>query len=64
MVKMLKIEIKNMGTGNHNDAEYVYEVYANYERILKGKISGHNSDDGWAGLVKMIAEKHLKKDNA
>jgi hypothetical protein len=56
---MLTIRIHNTGEGSNENANYEYWVFVNNREIERGEISGHNRNDGWAALVKAIAERHL-----
>ena len=47
----------------HNIADYTYSVLVNLEEIAHGEIEGHNRADGWAVLVKAIAEQYLKESD-
>lgn len=58
---MLTVYIQNVHTEN-NIAKYKYLVFINDVRIEQGKIAGHDRDDGWAKLVKKIAEQHIPKE--
>lgn len=40
-------------------SDYHYAVYVNREQIATGSINGHTRDDGWAILVKKIADAHI-----
>ena len=57
---MLIITIKNDATGTNENANYIYEVRVNYDTIAKGKLKGHNRNDGWIKLVKSILEQEEK----
>lgn len=56
---MLIVEIQNTAEGTNENACYRYSVFVNHKKIECGYIVGHNRDDGWAELVKSIAERHL-----
>jgi hypothetical protein len=56
---MLILLVHNDGTGTNKKANYDYEVRINERTIRYGKIKDHNRDDGWAILVKTIAEDYL-----
>lgn len=58
---MLTIRIHNTSEGSNENASYEYWVFINNMEIARGEISGHNRNDGWAELVKSIAEKHMVK---
>lgn len=58
---MLTIRITNDGDGTNERANYHYFVYVNQREIEHGAIQGHNRKDGWAALVKSMAERHLTK---
>lgn len=55
---MLTLYIQNVKTVN-DIADYEYAVMVNAEIIAEGGIIGHNRKDGWAPLVKRIAENHM-----
>ena len=40
-------------------SDYHYAVYINREQIATGSVNGHTRDDGWAILVKKLAEAHI-----
>ena len=42
-------------------ADYEYVVMVNAEKIAAGEVIGHRRDDGWAPLVKRIAEQNEEK---
>ena len=52
---MLTVRIINDGEGVDWNASYDFYVFVNGKEIHRGKVSGHNRDDGWATLLKMIA---------
>lgn len=56
---MLEIKVVNDTTGTNEKANYIYMVTVNFECIGTGRIEGHNRNDGWAALLKMIAEQEL-----
>jgi len=56
---MLTIRITNDGEGTDESANYRYFVFVNQNEIEHGTIQGHNRKDGWAVLVKSIAERHI-----
>ena len=59
---MLRIQILN--TSNLAPvSDYQYSVDVNGEVIALGTIEGHRRDDGWAVLVKRIAEQHIKEND-
>lgn len=59
---MLTIQIINDGKGTNENANYRYNVFINNQVIKTGKINGHNRNDGWAKLLKEIAEENLKNE--
>ena len=59
MASLLTIRIHNTGEGSNESAKYEYWVFVNNQEIERGEIHGHNRNDGWAALVKSIAERHL-----
>jgi len=60
---MLTIRITNDREGTNESASYHYFVFVNQKEIQRGGIQGHNRNDGWASLIKAIAEKHLEADD-
>ena len=56
---MLTLTICNV-SGLAPVSDYVYAVYVGREQIASGTINGHTRDDGWAKLVKRVAEEHIK----
>ena len=54
---MLTINIHNDGTGTDEAANYRYAVIDNNVRIAHGRVTGHNSADGWRELVRRVAEE-------
>jgi len=54
---MLTLYIRNVKTVK-GVADYEYLVAVNATVIEKGFLSGHKRKDGWAVLVKKIAEQH------
>ena len=40
-------------------SDYKYAVYVNREQIATGLLKDHTREDGWAVLVKKIAEGHI-----
>ncbi len=42
-------------------ADYKYITMIDAEKIAEGKVKGHIRSDGWAVLVKKIAEKELRR---
>lgn len=58
---MLILLIQNDATGTEQSANYNYEVRINTKTIVKGRVEGHNRADGWAALVKKLAEEHDKE---
>jgi hypothetical protein len=57
---MLIIKIQNDSTGTNESSNYRYQVLINQTVIESGEIRGHNRDDGWRELVKMMIEKEEK----
>lgn len=55
---MLIVYVQNIKTVN-GIADYRYQVNVNAEVIAGGKIKKHKRADGWAVLVKRIAERHI-----
>lgn len=51
---MLAIYIRNISRKPISDYEYV--VMVNAEKIANGTVKGHRRKDGWAKLLKLIAE--------
>jgi len=56
---MLSIQCINDRTGDDLSANYDYIIYVNMIEIARGRLEGHNRNDGWAALLKAIAERHL-----
>ena len=54
---MLELYIRNTGD-KKGISNYEYIVMINAEKIAEGKIKKHKRVDGWAKLVKRIAEQH------
>jgi hypothetical protein len=54
---MLSLYIQNVKTVK-DIADYEYIVMVNAEKIAEGKIKKYKRSDGWASLVKRIAEQH------
>jgi len=59
---MLTIEIVNDGTGLHHDANYTYHVMVNGRVVGFGEVHGHNRDDGWPKLIRMLSEAECQKN--
>jgi hypothetical protein len=55
---MLTLYIQNVKTKN-GIADYKYLVMVNSEKIAEGEIKKHKRADGWAILVKRIADQHI-----
>jgi len=55
---MLTVYVRNIKTKN-NIANYEYIVMVNAEKIAEGKIKKYKRSDGWALLVKRIAEDNI-----
>jgi hypothetical protein len=55
---MLTLYIRKTTGGTLSDYEYI--VMANAEQIASGEIPSHRRNDGWAALVKRIAE-HMEE---
>jgi hypothetical protein len=53
---VLTIAIQNDGTGTDSSANYTYRVYVNRRQIGSGEVRGHIRKDGWAVLLRLIAE--------
>jgi hypothetical protein len=56
---MLTVKIQNDGTGTNEDANYNYKVFVNDKEISHGRVCHHNRDNGWAELVKAVAENEI-----
>ncbi len=56
---MLIVKIQNDGKGTNEDSSYNYEVFVNNEMISHGRVFHHNREDGWAKLVKAVAENEI-----
>ena len=59
---MLTLRIINDGFGDNESASYEYFVFINGREITRGTIGGHDRNDGWQGLVRMIADAHVRDD--
>ena len=59
---MLTLYIRNT-TGCKPTSDYEYIVMVNATVISEGKIEKHKRKDGWAVLVKKIAEQHLEEED-
>jgi len=57
---MLIITFQNMVTKN-DVADYDWRVYINGTEIEFGRLCGHNREDGWVELVKMLVTQQNKK---
>jgi hypothetical protein len=40
-------------------SDYHYAVYINREQIATGSVLGHTREDGWAVLLKKLADEHI-----
>ena len=58
---MLHIRLYNDGTGDEDTGHYNYQVNINYDTVGKGRIEGHNRQDGWRILVIKLAEQIAKE---
>ena len=56
---MLVVKIVNDGKGTNENSSYNYVVEVNCREIASGHIDGYNRNDGWAVLVKKIAEQNM-----
>ena len=56
---MLVVKIVNDGKGTNESSSYNYVVEVNMREIASGHIDGYNRNDGWAVLVKKIAEQNM-----
>ncbi len=54
---MLIIYITNDRTAKKPLGNYVYQVKVNARDVARGEIKGHNKDDGWKALVKMLLNR-------
>lgn len=61
MVSLLTLKLYNTLEGTNENAVYRYAVFVNDTQIVEGEFSGHNRNDGWAELVRGIAQHHLTK---
>jgi len=59
---MLTIEIINTRKGTNENAKYIYKVIVNNKVIARGEVGGHNRNDGWRALLKLIAENQPVQD--
>jgi hypothetical protein len=55
---MLTLQVVNVSDGEPI-SDYRYTVYINRDVISTGSIRDHKREDGWASLVKQIAEEHI-----
>ncbi len=56
---MITLYIRKIKMVN-NIADYEYIVMADAEKITSGRIAKQHYKDGWAPLVKRIAEQHME----
>jgi hypothetical protein len=54
---MLTVQIYNLENGQ---GDYRYSVFVNRKEIASGTVQGHREDDGWAKLVRLVADEHIK----
>jgi hypothetical protein len=54
---MLVVMVHNDGKGDNSSAIYDVEVRINHTPIWRGRVTGHNRDDGWPTLLRMVAEQ-------
>ncbi len=57
---MLIVKIVNDGKGTNENANYIYTVFVNDQEIARGKVDGHNRNDGWKALLKLISENNYQ----
>ena len=57
---MLTLYIRNI-TKCRKISDYEYLVFVNEEKIAEGTLQKHARKDGWAVLIKKIAEQHIEK---
>jgi hypothetical protein len=55
IITFQRIDIKN------NIADYDWRAYINGTEIESGRLCGHNREDGWVELVKMLVTQQNKK---
>ena len=63
---MLIVKIVNDGKGTNENASYIYTDFVNDQEIARGEVDGHNRNDGWKTLLKLIADNYpvqLPRDN-
>lgn len=58
---MLILEILNDGTGTKKIGNYRYKVMVNHEVIDEGVIIGHDRENGWRNLVRMVISDSLAR---
>jgi hypothetical protein len=57
---MLIVKIVNDGKGTNENASYIYTVFVNDQEIARGEVGGHNRDEGWKPLLKLIADNNYQ----
>lgn len=57
LADMLIITFQNDGKGSNEDASYEVVVKVGFRTIYRGRLTGHNRDNGWPALLAMFAEK-------
>jgi hypothetical protein len=56
---MLIVKIVNTTQGTNENSTYYYTVNVNMREIASGHIEGHDRNNGWAVLLKQIAEQNM-----
>lgn len=51
---MLIVLIHNDGTGTQHSANYDVEVRINEHQLWRGRVLGHDRDEGWPNLLQTI----------
>ena len=59
---MLMVAIHNDGTGTNESANYDVDVYINEHLLTRLRVEGHNREDGWAELLRMIADESINAE--
>jgi hypothetical protein len=54
---MLTVEIVNDCTGTDESANYGYRVLVNDQIIHRGSVSGHNRNDPWINLIRLLIDQ-------
>lgn len=59
---MIEIQIINDTTGTDEIGNYAFWVLVNNSLIDEGEIKGHNREDSWQKLLKLLIEQNPEKD--